>query len=122
MLRKPKTLLIFVSHGPYGSHSNAAALDLLLAAGANQFHVTVIFCNDGVFSLLKNQNSEALQATDLSQTWQALPIYDIEKLYVLEDSLTQRDLTPENLTLSCELLSSKQLKKILPQYDFILRY
>ena len=93
-----------------------------MAAGTNQFNVTVIFCDDGVFTLLKNQNSEALQATDLSQTWQALSIYDIEKIYVLEDSLTQRELIPENLTLSFELLKAEQLKKILPHHDFILRY
>ncbi len=122
MLKKNKNLLILIHHGPYGSQQNAAALDFLLAAGTQQYNASAVFCNDGVFALLQNQQAAKIQATDYSCNWRALPIYELEQLYVLEDSLYERNLTLSDLMIFVKPLSRQQLPDLLKQQDFILRY
>lgn len=122
MRKKTKNLLMLIHHGPYGSQQNAAALDFLLAAGTQQYNVSTVFGDDGVFALLQNQQAAKINATDYSYNWQALPVYDLEQLYVLEDSLYERNLAMSDLMLFVKPLSQQQLAGLLQQQDFILRY
>ena len=122
MLKKNKNLLLLIHHGPHGSQQNAAALDFLLAAGTQQYNVSAVFCDDGVLALLQDQQASKIQATDYSHNWQALPIYEINQRYVVENSLRERNLSINDLTILVEPLSHQQLVDLLQQQDFILRY
>src|SRR5690625_1703232 len=46
--------------------------------------------DDGVFQLLKNQDPQKLQQKSLSANLSALPLYEVENLFVHSESLTMR--------------------------------
>ena|GEM_PF-2672568 len=122
MPESKKNILFIIANGPFSSNQNAAALDMLLAAGINQLAVTAIFTDDGIFTLLQNQQAQQLQATNFSKMWQALSIYNVKKTYVLENSLIERNITSENLTLFPEAINTKKFTELMQQQDFILRF
>jgi len=50
------------------------ALDIVLAGGAFDLPIGLLFLDDGVLQLAAGQNAKALQQKDLSANLQALPI------------------------------------------------
>lgn len=78
----PCDLLICFSHPPYGSEHSRAGLDTALAASALGLQVKLLFVGSGVLNLQAQQEGSTLGLKTLSKALQALPLYDIEELYV----------------------------------------
>jgi tRNA 2-thiouridine synthesizing protein C len=55
------------------------------------------FIGDGVFQLKKEQNTSAIETKNFSAAYRALKDYDVTRLYVELESLTERGLTSEDL-------------------------
>ncbi len=56
MNQTPSKKLLFISrHAPYGSSLARDALDAVLASSAYDQQLSLLFMDDGVFQLLKNQ-------------------------------------------------------------------
>ena len=68
--------------------------------------------DDGVFQIAKNQNTEAINMKNFSRTYRALDGYDVEKLYVEKESLDERGLSEDDLSVDVEVLASAELKKL----------
>ena len=114
--------MFLITHAPYRTDQNAAALDMLLAAGSTQYNAIAVFTNNGIFTLLKEQQASALQATDLNKMWHALAVYNIEQVYTLKNSLQQRNITADQLILGTQPIATNELAKLMSQQDFILRF
>ncbi|MEW8195776.1 MAG: DsrE family protein, partial [Candidatus Thiodiazotropha sp.] len=55
------------------------------------------FLDDGVYQLIKGQDTAEVDMKNFSPTYQALGDYDVTKLYVERESLEERGLTLEDL-------------------------
>jgi tRNA 2-thiouridine synthesizing protein C len=59
--------------------------------------VSVLFLDDGVYQLVKGQDTGALGVKNFSQTFRALGDYEVRQVYIDRDSLTERGLTGDDL-------------------------
>jgi tRNA 2-thiouridine synthesizing protein C len=81
-----KSLLIISRQAPWSGPGAREALDIVLAGGAFDLPIGLLFLDDGVFQLAAKQDAKALQQKDLSANLQALPMFGVEELFVCADS------------------------------------
>jgi tRNA 2-thiouridine synthesizing protein C len=82
---------------PYGTIYAWESLEVVLIGAAFDQDVSLAFLDDGVYQLLKSQDTAEVDMKNFSPTYQALGDYDVTKLYVEKESLEERGLTLEDL-------------------------
>ncbi len=105
---------------PYGTVYALEMLEKVLIAAAFEQDVHVVFMDDGVFQLKKEQETKAVNMKNFSPTFRALEGYDVEKLYVEKESLEARGLTVDDLVVPVEVMSSEDLKVLMSKQEVIL--
>jgi len=115
----PKSLLIISRQAPWSGPSAREALDIVLAGGAFDLPIGLLFLDDGVFQLAAKQDAKALQQKDLSANLQALPMFGVEELFVCGDSSTARGL--EGFALAeAQVLSAPEITVLIDRYDQVI--
>ena len=105
---------------PYGTIYAVECLEAVLVAAAFDQDVTVVFVDDGVYQLKKDQDTAAIGMKNFSPTYRALDDYDVEKLYVEKESLEARGLIADDLVVPVEIKSADELRDIMAAQDVIL--
>ena len=105
---------------PYGTVYALEMLEKVLIAAAFEQDVHVVFMDDGVYQLKKEQETKGVNMKNFSPTFRALEGYDVEKLYVEKESLEARGLTVDDLVVPVEVLSSDDLKVLMSKQEVIL--
>lgn len=114
-------LAIVNRHAPYGSAEGQESLDLALAAASFGQNLSLFFIDDGVYQLLAAQAPESIDAKNYSKTFAALEFYDIEQIYVCEESLLTRGIT-DPLCVAVTQLKRSDLQRLLNQHQHILSF
>lgn len=118
-----KKILFISRHAPYGSSIARDALDALLAASAYDQQLGLLFMDDGVFQLLRNQEGQSIEQKNIAAILPVLPLYDVENIYVHWESLHQRGITQTDLVLdSVQLIDSMAVSRLLAQQDQLLSF
>jgi tRNA 2-thiouridine synthesizing protein C len=121
---------------PYGTIYALEALEVVLISAAFEQDVSLAFLDDGVYELMKGQNTSGIGMKNFSPTYRALGDYDIKKLYVEKESLDERGLKPEDLMEityedededfaekpSVRIVSRSELTEIMAQQDVLLNF
>jgi tRNA 2-thiouridine synthesizing protein C len=107
---------------PYGTVYALEGLEVVLISAAFDQDVSLVFLDDGVYELVKGQNTKGIEVKNFSPTYRALEGYDIEKLYVERESLAARGLTEENLIVPVEVLSASELSELMGQQDVVISF
>ena len=115
-----KRFLYVNRKAPYGTIYALECLETILIAAAFEQDVSVVFMDDGVYQLKKDQDTAAIGMKNFSPTYRALEGYDVEKLYVEKESLEARGLTAEDLVVPVEVLSAIELQDIMAAQDVVL--
>lgn len=105
---------------PYGTIYALECLEVVLIAAAFDQDVSVVFADDGVFQIKKNQDTAAIGMKNFSNTYRALDDYDVEKIYVEQESLDARGLTADDLIIPVEVLNAESLSEIMAQQDVVI--
>ena len=92
-----KRFLYVNRKAPYGTIYALESLEVVLIGAAFDQDVSLAFLDDGVFQLIKGQNSTNLGVKNFSPTFRALGDYDVTKLYVEKESLEERGLSHDDL-------------------------
>src|SRR3990170_535676 len=92
-----KRFLCVNRKAPYGTIYALEALEVVLISAAFEQDVSLAFLDDGVYQLVKGQDTSGIGMKNFSPTYRALGDYDIKKLYVEQESLDERGLKPEDL-------------------------
>ena len=82
---------------PYGTVYALESLEVVLISAAFDQDVSLAFIDDGVYQITKGQDTTGIGQKNFSKAYQALGDYDINKLYVEKESLTERGLTLDDL-------------------------
>lgn len=82
---------------PYGTIYALESLEVVLIAAAFDQDVSLAFVDDGVYQLMKGQNTEEIGMKNFSPTYSALGDYDIKKIYIETESLQERGLCLQDL-------------------------
>lgn len=118
-----KKILVLSRHAPYGTGIAREALDTALAAAIYDQDLSLLFMDDGVFQLLKDQDSSDIVQKRISANLQALPLYGVEKIFVHCESLEMRKITTNDLVLEeIQLLNNEQVSQLISEQDQILSF
>jgi tRNA 2-thiouridine synthesizing protein C len=120
----PSKKLLFISrHAPYGSSLAKDALDAILAASAYDQQLSLLFMDDGVFQLLANQAPENISQKSFAAILPVLPIYEINSIYVHDESLKKRQITLNELVIEgVQIIDSAAICSLLAQQDQLLSF
>ena len=114
-----KSLLVISRQAPWAGHGAREALDVVLAAGAFELPVAMLFLDDGVFALQAGQQPGQIERKDLGANLQALPVFGIEALYASSTSLAERGLRLDG-SLPVKCLDDAQISALLAHFDQLM--
>ena len=131
-----KKFLYINRKAPHGTIYAQESLEVVLIAAAFEQDVSLAFIDDGVYQLMQNQDTSALGNKNFSPTYRALGDYDVNQIYVEQESLELRGLSKEDLMPltyededddwaekdSIHVVSSNELADIIEQQDVILNF
>ena len=121
---------------PYGSIYALEGLEVVLVGAAFDQDCCMAFVGDGVFQLVKDQDSGQAGMKNFSPAYRALGDYDVNRLYVERESLSERGLTEDdlmNLTWededddwaekpSIRVVSREELARLMDEQDVLLNF
>ena len=121
---------------PYGTIYALESLEVVLIAAAFDQDVSLVFADDGVYQLMKGQNTEEIGMKNFSPTYSALGDYDIKKIYIEKESLEERGLSLDDLQDlkyededddwaekdSIHLVSREELVEVIDQQDVVFSF
>ena len=116
-----KKILFIFRQSPYSGNLAREALDVAFAAGIFNQQVSVLFMDDGVWQLLPDQQSSLIGVKQQYAMLTALPLYDIEHVYVDAVSLAVR-LPTHAITLPYVPADADQVKTLMQTHDIILGF
>ena len=119
---KVKKFMFVNRKAPYGTIYALEGLEVVLISAAFSQDVSMAFLDDGVYELVKGQQTKAIEMKNFSPTYRALDGYDVEKLYVEKESLAVRGLSEENLIVPVQVLNAGQLGELMQQQDVIISF
>ncbi len=107
---------------PYGTIYALESLEVVLIGAAFEQDVSLVFLDDGVYELVKGQDTKRAEMKNFSPTYRALEGYDIEKLYVEKESLAARGLTADDLIVPAQVLSAAEMTELMTAQDVVLNF
>ena len=119
---KVKKFMFVNRKAPYGTIYALESLEVVLITATFDQDVSLVFIDDGVYELVKGQQTKDVGIKNFSPSYRALEGYDVEKLYVDQDSLTQRGLSEKDLLVPVEVLDAEQMGQLMQQQDVILSF
>lgn len=129
-----KKFLYLNRKAPHGSIYALESLEVVLIGAAFEQQVSLAFLDDGVFQLVKGQNTKGIGVKNFSGTYRALGDYDVRDFYVEEESLAERGLTADDLmeithdtddaedVASIKIVDRTAMAKIMSEQDVILSF
>ena len=107
---------------PFGTIYALESLEVVLIAATFDQDVSLAFIDDGVYELVKGQNSKAIGIKNHSPAYRALDGYDVEKLFVERESMEMRGLTEADLLVPVEVLGSAEMGELMAEQDVVLSF
>lgn len=123
-MMKYKLAFLF-TQPPLGSAISREGLDALLAASAfcDEEDILILFVNDGVFNLVAGQQPDLLLQKDHIATFKLIELYELSECYICQQSLTERRLSSQPLTLkSAQIVPREALFAKLQQAEKVLTF
>jgi tRNA 2-thiouridine synthesizing protein C len=107
---------------PYGSVYALEGLEVVLISAAFDQDVSLAFIDDGVYQLVKGQDTKAAGMKNFSPTYRALEGYDIEKLYVERESLQARGIAETDLLVEVKVLGQGEMAALMDEQDVLIGF
>jgi tRNA 2-thiouridine synthesizing protein C len=136
MSQQTKKFLYVNRKAPYGTIYALESLEVVLIGAAFEQDVSLAFLDDGVYQIAKGQNTEEVGMKNFSPTYKALGDYDVNKIYVEQESLDARGLTIDDLLPltwededddwaekdSIKVVSAAEMAELMDQSDVVLSF
>lgn len=115
-----KNFLFVMRRPPHEGSRVRESLDMLMTVAAFDQPVRVLFLDDGVFLLKPGQRPEGLGLKPVLPLLEALEIYDVEGLWVEEESLAERGLRPGALALPARGIRRAEVARFVAAADIVV--
>ena len=119
-MSKTKKILIVNRQPPHGTLAMKEGIDVALINSAFGQSLSVLFLEDGIYQLLKNQNPQSITIKDHAATFSAFELYDINSIYVDDHALKDRALSKTDLSITAQGLSPAGICQLMEDQDIIL--
>jgi tRNA 2-thiouridine synthesizing protein C len=131
-----KKFLYVNRRAPYGTIYALESLEVVLIGAAFDQDVSLAFFDDGVYQIVKGQDTNGIGMKNFSPTYRALGDYEVTKLDVEKESLEERGLTPDDLMEityededddwaekpSIRIVDRSEMSQIMAEQDVILSF
>ena len=117
-----KKFLFVNRKAPYGTVYALESLEVVLIGAAFEQDVSLAFMDDGVYQLKKGHQTKGIGMKGFEKTYGALEDYDVTKLYVDQESMAARGLTPDDLCVPVEMMPRADLGKLMEEQDVVLSF
>ena len=117
-----KKFLYVNRRAPHGTVYALESLETVLIGAAFDQDVSMLFIDDGVYQLKKEQNPDGIEFKNFAKAFRALEMYDVEKLFVEQESLAERGLSVDDLLVDVEVISRAQTTELIDQQDVVLSF
>ena len=107
---------------PHGTIYAQESLEVVLIGAAFDQDVSMAFIDDGVYQLVKGQDTSKGEMKNFSNAYRALEDYDVEKLYVEQESLESRGLSESDLIVDVQMKSADEIKQLMEEQDVVLTF
>ena len=121
-LTLPKLTAILNSKAPYSNTAGKDALDIALIFGSFEQPTSLFFQGDGVWQLIKEQNGALISVKDYLKTFAAFEFYDLENIYICQESLVERGLTTDFHIEQVQVLTRDEFANTLASHHTVLRF
>lgn len=115
-----KSLLIISRQPPWSGPSAREALDIVLAGGAFDLPIGLLFLDDGVFQLAPAQSPATLEQKDLTANLKALEMFGVEDIYVCAESLAARGIAVAPAHGFGSMSNGAELAALINGYDQVI--
>lgn len=119
---KIKKFLYVNRKAPYGTIYALESLEVVLIAAAFEQDVSLAFIDDGVYEIVKGQDTKGTEMKNFSPTYRALEGYDVEKLYVEKESMEARGLTEKDFLVPVQVLTAGEMADLMESQDVVLSF
>lgn len=117
-----KKFLYVNRKAPYGTIYALESLEVVLIGAAFDQDVSLLFIDDGVYQILKGQDTADIGMKNFSPTYRALEGYDVEKLYVSKASMEERGLTEDDFIVDVTVMSNEEIGKLMDEQEVVLTF
>ncbi len=113
---------VLLRKAPYGSVYTAEAFRTIMGIAVFELDICVVFVDDGVYALVKDQHPEKLDMKPLGDGFPMLKDFNVNRFVVHDQSLTERGLKMDDLVLDVELADSAKIAEIFKEYEKVLPF
>lgn len=123
-----KSIACIFNHSPYGKSFGREGLDAILALSSINKNISIFFLGDGVFHLIKQQNPTKIFIHNYTKIFKIISLFEIKKYFVSLESIIQRGIKKNEIFLNNKIvnnsiiLHTKQISKLLNDYNFIITF
>ena len=131
-----KKFMYIDRNAPYGTVYGLEGLEVVLIGAAFEQEVSMAFIGDGVYQIMQGQDTSGSDMKNFSPTYKALGDYDVNKLYVEQESLEERGLSVDDLMPltyededddwaekpSIRVVSREELAGVFEEQDVLLNF
>ncbi len=135
-MSETKKMMYVNRSAPYGTVYALEGLEVVLVGAAFEQDVCMAFIGDGVFQIMKGQDTSESDMKNFSLTYKALGDYEVTKLYVEQESMQERGLDLDDLMplvwqdeddnwaekASIKIVLRKQLSNIMAAQDVLFNF
>jgi len=110
-----KKVLYIFSQAPYSNSTGLEGLDAVLVGAAFEQQISLLFLNDGVFQLKKQQDVSSTPIKEYTKTFLALNDFEIDNAYTHDLSMQARGLQDSDLIIATRPLTSAQVSDLIAE-------
>jgi tRNA 2-thiouridine synthesizing protein C len=115
-----KKIMVLNRKAPHGSIYAYESLEVVLIAAAFNQDVALVFLDDGVYQILKNQNTKGIETKNFTLAYRALEEHDVKTVYVERESLERRGLAASDLLIPATVIGAAELADRIAEQDLVL--
>jgi len=117
-----KTLVFIIDKPLHGNIQTQEFIDMALMAAAFDQRVILLFEDDGVYALLGKQSPDAIGLKNSSPLLKALSIYEINDVWVEQESIIERGLNSEQFVIDVKRCPRVELKREMEAADELFSF
>lgn len=118
--RTVKKILFVLRKPPHSGAYAQELLDIIMTVAAFDQETSVLLLDKAVFQIKKQQNPESAGLKDTAAIFKALPLYNINAIYVESESLEEQGLTVESLDEAVQAIPRNKVPELMKQFDLLL--
>ena len=116
-------IIFFIIDKPlHGNVQTQEFIDMALMAAAFDQRVIMLFEGDGVYALQDKQRPEVLGLKNSSPLLKALSVYDINDVFVEQESMDERGLASDQFVIAVNSVPRVELKRQIEAADQLFSF